>query len=282
MNHCFYVCNDPEPFCNYYHDLYHWKRLWRWLFWCFFYRGCGDRHSESLQSCSPTKWGLPHHWQNWRRYQIWVTIHLSRVTKNELSFRIDPVVNNISGFIRTIHFIVDLCIRYIQLGISGWGTHAGWENRNVCIETPHPHQPSNAHCCWASVSCCCRVSVLVSQSPGSWFWSLYTLPHITWLSGPAFSYIRTFFLSTKSPNIITEIQTPWNEFLLTAPFSCLLDRGKENVIGVTYCFRKEDHAVIVMPYMEHQAIVVCTCPHITLFGADTKCSIKVQQKQRSY
>lgn len=45
------------------------------------------------------------------------------------------------------------------------------------------------------------------------------------------------------------------------------------MIGVTYCFRKEDHAVIVMPYMEHQAIVVCTCLHITFFGADTKCSI---------
>lgn len=29
-------------------------------------------------------------------------------------------------------------------------------------------------------------------------------------------------------------------------------------MGVTYCFRKEDHVVIVMPYMEHQAIVVCT------------------------
>lgn len=30
------------------------------------------------------------------------------------------------------------------------------------------------------------------------------------------------------------------------------------MIGVTYCFRKEDHVVIVMPYMEHQAIVVRT------------------------
>lgn len=33
-------------------------------------------------------------------------------------------------------------------------------------------------------------------------------------------------------------------------------------MGVTYCFRKEDHVVIVMPYMEHQAIVVCTVSHI--------------------
>lgn len=30
------------------------------------------------------------------------------------------------------------------------------------------------------------------------------------------------------------------------------------MMGVTDCFRKEDHVVIVMPYMEHQAIVVCT------------------------
>ncbi|XP_028284364.1 cell division cycle 7-related protein kinase isoform X2 [Parambassis ranga] len=32
-------------------------------------------------------------------------------------------------------------------------------------------------------------------------------------------------------------------------------RGRENVMGVTYCFREENHVVIVMPYMEHQAIV---------------------------
>lgn len=45
-------------------------------------------------------------------------------------------------------------------------------------------------------------------------------------------------------------------------FFCLF-RGRENVIGVTYCFRKEDHVVIVMPYMEHKAIVVCTMLHIS-------------------
>lgn len=33
------------------------------------------------------------------------------------------------------------------------------------------------------------------------------------------------------------------------------------MMGVTYCFRKEDHVVIVMPYMEHQAIVVQRCSH---------------------
>ncbi|XP_068425063.1 cell division cycle 7-related protein kinase [Clinocottus analis] len=43
---------------------------------------------------------------------------------------------------------------------------------------------------------------------------------------------------------------------IAAELQCLTAAGgKENVIGVTYCFRKEDHVVIVMPYMEHQAIV---------------------------
>uniref|UniRef100_H2S678 non-specific serine/threonine protein kinase n=1 Tax=Takifugu rubripes TaxID=31033 RepID=H2S678_TAKRU len=43
---------------------------------------------------------------------------------------------------------------------------------------------------------------------------------------------------------------------IAAELQCLaVAGGKENVMGVTYCFRKEDHAVIVMPYMEHQAIV---------------------------
>ncbi|XP_008277629.1 cell division cycle 7-related protein kinase [Stegastes partitus] len=43
---------------------------------------------------------------------------------------------------------------------------------------------------------------------------------------------------------------------IAAELQCLtVAGGTENVIGVTYCFRKEDHVVIVMPYMEHQAIV---------------------------
>ncbi|XP_007568800.1 cell division cycle 7-related protein kinase isoform X2 [Poecilia formosa] len=43
---------------------------------------------------------------------------------------------------------------------------------------------------------------------------------------------------------------------IAAELQCLtLAGGRENVMGVTYCFRKEDHVVIVMPYMEHQAIV---------------------------
>uniref|UniRef100_A0A3Q0SW08 non-specific serine/threonine protein kinase n=1 Tax=Amphilophus citrinellus TaxID=61819 RepID=A0A3Q0SW08_AMPCI len=43
---------------------------------------------------------------------------------------------------------------------------------------------------------------------------------------------------------------------IAAELQCLtVAGGRENVVGVTYCFRKEDHVVIVMPYMEHQAIV---------------------------
>ncbi|XP_038570781.1 cell division cycle 7-related protein kinase [Micropterus salmoides] len=43
---------------------------------------------------------------------------------------------------------------------------------------------------------------------------------------------------------------------IAAELQCLtVAGGSENVMGVTYCFRKEDHVVIVMPYMEHQAIV---------------------------
>ncbi|KAM6989769.1 cell division cycle 7-related protein kinase isoform 1-T1 [Tautogolabrus adspersus] len=43
---------------------------------------------------------------------------------------------------------------------------------------------------------------------------------------------------------------------IAAELQCLtVSGGRENVIGVTYCFRMEDHVVIVMPYMEHQPIV---------------------------
>ncbi|KAM4557747.1 cell division cycle 7-related protein kinase [Fundulus diaphanus] len=43
---------------------------------------------------------------------------------------------------------------------------------------------------------------------------------------------------------------------IAAELQCLtVAGGRENVMGLTYCFRKEDHVVIVMPYMEHQAIV---------------------------
>ncbi|KAM7400960.1 hypothetical protein PAMA_005249 [Pampus argenteus] len=43
---------------------------------------------------------------------------------------------------------------------------------------------------------------------------------------------------------------------IAAELQCLtVAGGRENVMGVVYCFRKEDHVVIVMPYMEHQAIV---------------------------
>ncbi|RXN14815.1 cell division cycle 7-related kinase isoform X1 [Labeo rohita] len=43
---------------------------------------------------------------------------------------------------------------------------------------------------------------------------------------------------------------------IAAELQCLtVAGGKENVMGVTYCFRKEHHVVIVMPYMEHQTFV---------------------------
>ncbi|XP_026168638.1 cell division cycle 7-related protein kinase [Mastacembelus armatus] len=43
---------------------------------------------------------------------------------------------------------------------------------------------------------------------------------------------------------------------IAAELQCLtVAGGRENVMGVSYCFRKEDHVVIVMPYMEHQAFV---------------------------
>lgn len=43
---------------------------------------------------------------------------------------------------------------------------------------------------------------------------------------------------------------------IAAELQCLtVAGGRENVMGVTYCFRKDDHVVIVMPYMEHQPFV---------------------------
>ncbi|MBN3313268.1 HFM1 helicase, partial [Atractosteus spatula] len=43
---------------------------------------------------------------------------------------------------------------------------------------------------------------------------------------------------------------------IAAELQCLtVAGGKENVIGVTYCFRKDDHVVIVMPYLQHESFV---------------------------
>ncbi|XP_066508155.1 cell division cycle 7-related protein kinase-like isoform X1 [Hoplias malabaricus] len=43
---------------------------------------------------------------------------------------------------------------------------------------------------------------------------------------------------------------------IAAELQCLtVAGGKENVMGVTYCFRKDHHVVIVMPYVEHQPFV---------------------------
>lgn len=33
-------------------------------------------------------------------------------------------------------------------------------------------------------------------------------------------------------------------------------RGQDNVMGVKYCIRKNDHVVIVMPYLEHESFLV--------------------------
>ncbi|KAI4882100.1 hypothetical protein NFI96_029428, partial [Prochilodus magdalenae] len=43
---------------------------------------------------------------------------------------------------------------------------------------------------------------------------------------------------------------------IAAELQCLTEAGgMENVMGVTYCFRKDHHVVIVMPYVEHQPFV---------------------------
>ncbi|XP_048845679.1 LOW QUALITY PROTEIN: cell division cycle 7-related protein kinase [Brienomyrus brachyistius] len=43
---------------------------------------------------------------------------------------------------------------------------------------------------------------------------------------------------------------------IAAELQCLtVAGGKENVMGVMYCYRKDDHVVVVMPYMEHQPFV---------------------------
>ncbi|CAL8281198.1 unnamed protein product [Lota lota] len=42
---------------------------------------------------------------------------------------------------------------------------------------------------------------------------------------------------------------------IAAELQCLITAGgRENVMGATYCFRREGEVVIVMPYMEHQPI----------------------------
>ncbi|KAG9483169.1 cell division cycle 7-related protein kinase [Eleutherodactylus coqui] len=43
---------------------------------------------------------------------------------------------------------------------------------------------------------------------------------------------------------------------VAAELQCLtLAGGEDNVMGVKYCFRKNDHVVIVMPYLEHECFV---------------------------
>ncbi|XP_063078035.1 cell division cycle 7-related protein kinase isoform X2 [Engraulis encrasicolus] len=43
---------------------------------------------------------------------------------------------------------------------------------------------------------------------------------------------------------------------IAAELQCLtVAGGQENVMGVTYCFRKDHHVIIVMPYVEHEPFV---------------------------
>lgn len=70
----------------------------------------------------------------------------------------------------------------------------------------------------------------VTESPGSYFWSLYTLPYITWLSGPVFGYTSTFFSFNKEPkhhhtNILKWIPTHCTLFLFAWQRQRKCDRG---------------------------------------------------------
>ncbi|XP_009577785.1 PREDICTED: cell division cycle 7-related protein kinase-like [Fulmarus glacialis] len=43
---------------------------------------------------------------------------------------------------------------------------------------------------------------------------------------------------------------------IAAELQCLtVAGGQDNVMGVKYCFRKNDHVVIVMPYLEHESFL---------------------------
>ncbi|XP_033007506.1 cell division cycle 7-related protein kinase isoform X3 [Lacerta agilis] len=43
---------------------------------------------------------------------------------------------------------------------------------------------------------------------------------------------------------------------IAAELQCLITAGgQDNVMGVRYCFRKNDHVVIVMPYLEHESFL---------------------------
>lgn len=116
--------------------------------------------------------------------------------------------------------------------------------------------------------------------------NLRTMPYIDGLFGKTYAarehthlniwmciYVRAlfllWFLETTGQDWHHRKQT---EISLAVSFLFFpVFRGSENVMGVTYCFRKEDHVVIVMPYMEHQAIVVCTLSQITFYWTCSHC-----------
>lgn len=125
---------------------------------CFFSsRGFGDRHRVPLQSCPSASQGFPHYRQNWRRYALLATLSTTLEFIYCL-FQTNTVVTRSLEQKRCSCRAVYLCIRYVQLGVSGWGSDAGWEERDVCPETPHPNQPPYTHRRWASVSHCRWVS----------------------------------------------------------------------------------------------------------------------------
>lgn len=57
---------------------------------------------------------------------------------------------------------------------------------------------------------------------------------------------------------------------LAFPLKCIAcwfpTRGQDNVMGVKYCFRKDDHVVIAMPYLEHESFLVGLKNCITLIS----------------
>lgn len=128
-----------------------------WMRCVFLSRGFGDRHRVPLQSCPSASQGFPHYRQNWRRYALLATLSTTLEFIYCL-FQTNTAVTRSLEQKRCSCRAVYLCIRYVQLGVSGWGSDAGWEERDVCPETPHPNQPPYTHRRWASVSHCRWVS----------------------------------------------------------------------------------------------------------------------------
>ena len=49
----------------------------------------------------------------------------------------------------------------------------------------------------------------------------------------------------------------YSVYNLPSKIHCVFSyRGQDNVMGLKYCFRKNDHVVIAMPYLEHESFLV--------------------------